>query len=1380
MAPPDPKIGGDAAGQGGAIARNGLVVKQETIGNMSITFRLVKKDTGEEVGAISTKAADPKLGYPKNAQVIIYSEITGSLRGKGIGPEFYKIANSYLKIRGRRLASDWERSDSAESVWRKLQATTGKVKDFELPTGEPVFMFETNAINEAYQSEQELKQAGVTVEPEDRGNDLEFHLLDKEQKEIGNVYLRPLPDDTDFFFVALSEIDAEWKGKGVGRASYRWINSWLKQHKGKKLASGDPRSVPAEWLWKRLAGQGKAKASEPGPFPERYYFTEALEMIEKAEDFGTTDVLYHATEGTEALTQILKTNKLGFSRHEDQQDDEKVISFTRNPDFWYNESADQLVIDAKKLRQDYTVEHYDLRDDGQDAYFGDEEEERVVDGPIRDIKKYIKKIEMRRSSDTAEQPEIAELLAVAKRLNISVEFVDRRINHKHEMTSFEEALSIIESVDDDEYHPAFGVESVIRSSKDIFAKHGIDVDRMKRIGEGQIGAAYSIDGKVIKLTPDRRETAAAKKLLGKTFKHLTRIFDVFELPGEKKFFVVVQEQLQPLDRSDVSELEEMYSVITDETGDGRDIGWQIAGKSWPEVVPIVKKKIEDDHAIDWDSDYAQDLMKPDRDFITIERFMEIAEKFQLPEIFTDLKRAGIKHSDINPGNFMKRSNGDIVAIDVMEHDRQVESLDEAPKNRLDLIKSRDAELDRMDKQHPDVRVNRAYSGGEAKDLERIIKSILSKAGDRGLSEEEIIEKLVIEWNGKISPEPDGRYLTRTPEFRRAVRGVKLKLKELQTGGYFDLREFLRSIAKNDTDDLIGKKWSMRSPGAGQWVLTSESHSILETPFSSKDDVLDHHLSDVPWKKLTAYNAPPNLIDEAELSSFVGFVKEIEYQPETDDQYGSFELHLMCVDLEEFEESGLAGPRFRNKKGYLVDLEFFFKSDGATDSENLFHHEKTFPDRDSALRHVEDVKRFVDQRSLRQLMSIRKRGPIGLSRLESRLHEAEKSEGDLGFGFNEDGYPLEDRLELFGFDIPIENKKGSVRRWHDENGNETGATEMKSHYGYIEGTEGADGDPVDVYVGDDEESAWAFVVHQLKLPDFEEYDEDKVMLGFPDEASAKEAYLAQYDRPEFYGGMSAMPLDRFRDKVAKGGKVTNERRSAFSRALVMIEGVICESSPIELERDFGLPPEVAQMFQKLFGSLARSMAAAFVAHTRDVEGEQIHDLDVKRVESFLETFLGGAEDADDLRDNIDTEGGIVYRAFLHDTAFASSVKDPDEDWDVLFKAAKSVTPTEPGRYEDEPMRDDESRSMKRESAWDKIREGTIARTTDVSLSSNRIDKVGGLDREFQEIGHTLDQSVEKLNQTRARSKEYDRTPPVDDKKVATFWKKLLDVLAGVGA
>jgi hypothetical protein len=127
-----------------------------------------------------------------------------------------------------------------------------------------------------------------------------------------------------------------------------------------------------------------------------------------------------------------------------------------------------------------------------------------------------------------------------------------------------------------------------------------------------------------------------------------------------------------------------------------------------------------------------------------------------------------------------------------------------------------------------------------------------------------------------------------------------------------------------------------------------------------------------------------------------------------------------------------------------------------------------------------------------------------------------------------GYELEDRYKFAGFNISVENKRGSTRRGTDKDGHEW-HSKMYFDYGYIRGTEGVDGDHVDVYIGPDEEAPSVYIVHQND-PATGKYDEDKVMLGFSSLHDARTAYLRQYDRPGFLGKIDVMPIEEFREKV----------------------------------------------------------------------------------------------------------------------------------------------------------------------------------------------------------------------------------------------------------
>jgi hypothetical protein len=131
---------------------------------------------------------------------------------------------------------------------------------------------------------------------------------------------------------------------------------------------------------------------------------------------------------------------------------------------------------------------------------------------------------------------------------------------------------------------------------------------------------------------------------------------------------------------------------------------------------------------------------------------------------------------------------------------------------------------------------------------------------------------------------------------------------------------------------------------------------------------------------------------------------------------------------------------------------------------------------------------------------------------------------------EKAHKLQGRRKFQGFEVSIENRIGSVRRWHDPHTGRDGKTRFKHAYGYIRGTMGVDGDQVDVFLGPDESAEIVYVIHQMKAPNFDEWDEDKCLLGFSNALEARRAYRDHYDDPRFFGGMTPLSLEEFRRKV----------------------------------------------------------------------------------------------------------------------------------------------------------------------------------------------------------------------------------------------------------
>lgn len=141
-------------------------------------------------------------------------------------------------------------------------------------------------------------------------------------------------------------------------------------------------------------------------------------------------------------------------------------------------------------------------------------------------------------------------------------------------------------------------------------------------------------------------------------------------------------------------------------------------------------------------------------------------------------------------------------------------------------------------------------------------------------------------------------------------------------------------------------------------------------------------------------------------------------------------------------------------------------------------------------------------------------------------EAQKEAGNYEMG----------HIKVDGYDITIENPKGSVRRGTDANGKQWEQT-MHNTYGYIRATEGVDGDHIDVFLSDNPTSGKVYIIDQVD-PKTGEFDEHKVMYGFESEEAAREAYLSNYEEGwQGLGEITEVPRDIFKKWIEQSRRKT---------------------------------------------------------------------------------------------------------------------------------------------------------------------------------------------------------------------------------------------------
>lgn len=169
-------------------------------------------------------------------------------------------------------------------------------------------------------------------------------------------------------------------------------------------------------------------------------------------------------------------------------------------------------------------------------------------------------------------------------------------------------------------------------------------------------------------------------------------------------------------------------------------------------------------------------------------------------------------------------------------------------------------------------------------------------------------------------------------------------------------------------------------------------------------------------------------------------------------------------------------------------------------------------------------------------------PVENASLQSSIEAAEaETDTNPTDGQKEAGNYKKGHVKVAGFNISIEQPRGSVRSGTDANGKKWSVT-MNNTYGYMTDNVGVDGDHLDVFLSNDIDS-WdqqnVYVVDQYNLD--RTFDEHKVMLGFNDRDEATDAYFSNYDSSWRTSKRkiitSTVPMDIFKKWIESSNRKT---------------------------------------------------------------------------------------------------------------------------------------------------------------------------------------------------------------------------------------------------
>lgn len=315
------------------------------------------------------------------------------------------------------------------------------------------------------------------------------------------------------------------------------------------------------------------------------------------------------------------------------------------------------------------------------------------------------------------------------------------------------------------------------------------------------------------------------------------------------------------------------------------------------------------------------------------------------------------------------------------------------------------------------------------------------------------------------------------------------------------RIFSFGFIKDEKDDLLGGVYKDEQPTKTPDELRAELKD-LRSFFSNAD----------PVSRLIRYiGEDPAAFDHEQFKEGMKVEKE----------------HADVTGGDEVETAKIVIAHLKEKADYYDRLEMVENS-----SQDVMPP-SPIPDIDTIIDPVREVKKGITQ-------GVKATTSTGTEMAK----DSEKVKNAIDLEIFEDPTPAQIKAGNYrkhhfswnGLDISIENPKGSMRRGVDPSGVEW-ETELPAHYGYLKRTEGNDGDHVDIYIGEDEESDNVFIVNQHDIDEMGyPFDEHKCVLGCNTWDEARNIYEAGFSDgtgSKRYDSIHELTLAEFKDWLKNG-------------------------------------------------------------------------------------------------------------------------------------------------------------------------------------------------------------------------------------------------------
>ena len=287
---------------------------------------------------------------------------------------------------------------------------------------------------------------------------------------------------------------------------------------------------------------------------------------------------------------------------------------------------------------------------------------------------------------------------------------------------------------------------------------------------------------------------------------------------------------------------------------------------------------------------------------------------------------------------------------------------------------------------------------------------------------------------------------------------------------------------------------------------------------ASDFIRDAKITPDSFKAETGYGT-------SEQQKFVGMIAKEENGGKTIDR--------LAEELVSYDNAELGGVTYRGDTGAAKDaiLEALqaagtragLKPDNTAEQERYVEARRAEPGTEIQAGVQSNNENAAPQEEAQQ--TVAQKIADAEAQTDTNPTEAQKEAGNYKKG----------HVTIDGYNITIEQPKGSVRRGTDANGKKWEQT-MNNTYGYIRGTEGVDGDHIDIFLSDNPTEGNVYVVDQVN-PDGS-FDEHKVMYGFNSVEEARNAYLSNYEEGwQGLGAITEVSKDEFKKWVNSSHRKT---------------------------------------------------------------------------------------------------------------------------------------------------------------------------------------------------------------------------------------------------